>query len=146
MGYQYALHQHKKKLLQEKSELRRSHETNNTSSRLHWEECGMPESSEERHRDPKHNKRRTEWPRKEGRTKNLNSSFLTVDEDGNIMQDTPEPALVAAQAYLLTMQPENEDPRESMHQAAIKILVFIRDKLKQKSLEKEATRHEQKGK
>jgi predicted solute-binding protein len=33
MGYQYALHQHKKKLLQEKSELRRSHESNRASSR-----------------------------------------------------------------------------------------------------------------
>jgi hypothetical protein len=33
IGYQYALHQHKKKLLQEKSELRRSHESNSASSR-----------------------------------------------------------------------------------------------------------------
>jgi hypothetical protein len=36
------------------------------------------------------------------------------------MQDMLEAALVAAQAYLLTMQPEPRDPRESMHQAAIK--------------------------
>jgi hypothetical protein len=38
MGYQYALHQHKKKLLEEKSELRRSQENNSASSRPHWEE------------------------------------------------------------------------------------------------------------
>jgi hypothetical protein len=43
----------------------------------------------------------TEWSRKGGRTKNL-KSFLAADEEENIMQDTPEVALVAAQAYLLT--------------------------------------------
>jgi hypothetical protein len=54
MGYQYALHQHKKKLLEEKSELRRSQESNSTSSRSHWEKYSeMSESSEERHHEPK---------------------------------------------------------------------------------------------
>jgi hypothetical protein len=33
---------------------------------------------------------------------NLNTSFLSVDERGNIVTKTPEAALVAAQAYLLT--------------------------------------------
>jgi hypothetical protein len=47
------------------------------------------------------------------------------------MQDTPEAALVAAQAYMLTTQPEPRDPRESMHQAAIKSLRLIGDELKQ---------------
>jgi hypothetical protein len=51
------------------------------------------------------------------------------------MPKTPKAALVAAQAYLLTMQPEPGDPRESMHQAAIKGLRLIRDKLKQEPLE-----------
>jgi hypothetical protein len=46
------------------------------------------------------------------------------------MPDTPEAALVATQAYLLTTQPEPRDPRESMHQAAIKGLGLIGDKLK----------------
>jgi hypothetical protein len=45
------------------------------------------------------------------------------------MQDTPEAALVEAQAYLLTMQPEPRDPWESMHQAAIKSLGLIKDEL-----------------
>jgi hypothetical protein len=35
---------------------------------------------------------------------NLESSFLSVDEQENIMPKTPEAALVAAQAYLLTTQ------------------------------------------
>jgi hypothetical protein len=141
-GYQYTLHQHKKKLLEERSELRRSQESNSTSSRLHWEEYNkMSESSEERHREPKHNRRRTEWPRKEDHMKNLNS--LLSDEEEDFMQDTPEAALVAAQAYLLTTQPKPGDPRENMHQAAIKSLILVRDELKQKSLGKESIHHEQ---
>jgi hypothetical protein len=35
-------------------------------------------------------------------SRNLDSSFLSVDERGNIMQKTPEVALVAAQPYLYT--------------------------------------------
>jgi hypothetical protein len=142
MGYQYALHQHKKKLLQEKSELRRSHESSGASSRLQWEEYSeTSESSEERYGEPKHNRRRTGWSGKESR-----NSFVAVDEEQNIMQDTPEAALVAAQAYLLTTQLEPGDPWESMHQAAIKSLGLIGDDLRQKSVEKEATHHEQTGK
>jgi hypothetical protein len=53
MGYQYALHQHKKKLREEKSELRRSQENNSASSRSYWDEYSeMSDSSEERHREP----------------------------------------------------------------------------------------------
>jgi hypothetical protein len=36
------------------------------------------------------------------------------------MPETPEVALVAAQAYLLATQRKPQDPRENMHQAAIK--------------------------
>jgi hypothetical protein len=57
------------------------------------------------------------------------SSFLSVDERGNIVPKTPEVALVAAQAYLLTTQLAPGDPRERMHQAAIKGLGLIGDKL-----------------
>jgi hypothetical protein len=146
MGYQYALHQHKKRLLQEKSKLRRSHKSDSAANITQWEEhSDTSRSSEERHHEPKHNKIRAERPRKESRTQNLNASFLTVDETGSIMPETLEAALVAAQAYLLTTQPEPGDRRESMHQAAIKGLGFG-DKLKQKPLKLEITRHEQKEK
>jgi hypothetical protein len=60
---------------------------------------------------------------------NLDSSFLSVDERGNIVPKTREAALVAAQAYLLTTQPATGDPQESMHQATIKGLGLIGDKL-----------------
>jgi hypothetical protein len=63
MGYQYALHQHKKQLLQEKSKLRRSHGPNNATNITQWEEhSDTSPSSEERHHEPKHNRRRAERP------------------------------------------------------------------------------------
>jgi hypothetical protein len=145
MGYQYALHQHKKKLLEEKSKLRRSQENNSASSRSHWEEYNKTsESSEERHHEPKHSRRRTKWPRKEDRTKSINT--LLSDEEGDFIQDTPEAALLAAQAYLLTIQPESRVPWENMHQAAIQSFGLIGDELKQKSLGRGPTYHEHTGK
>jgi hypothetical protein len=54
MGYQYALHQYKKKLWEEKSELRRSHENKSASSRSYWEEYSeTSDSSKERYHEPK---------------------------------------------------------------------------------------------
>jgi hypothetical protein len=54
--------------------------------------------------------------------------------------------LEAAQAYLLTMQPEPGDPREHMHQAAIRSLGLLEVRLRKHSLEKKATCYEDKGK
>jgi hypothetical protein len=68
--------------------------------------------------------------------------MLLSDEEEDFIQETPEAALVAAQAYLLTTQPEPGDLREHMHQAAIKSLGLVGDELKQKSLGRESTYHE----
>jgi hypothetical protein len=58
MGYQYALHQQKKKLREEKDEFRISQENNSVSSEGYWDEYSdASESSGERHRDPKHSRR-----------------------------------------------------------------------------------------
>jgi hypothetical protein len=46
---------------------------------------------------------------------NLESSFLSVDEQGNIMPKMLEAALVTAHVYLLTTQPTPGDPRKGMH-------------------------------
>jgi hypothetical protein len=62
------------------------------------------------------------------------------------MQETPEAALVAAQAYLLTTQPEPGDPRERMHQAAIRNLGLVEDKLMGKLLEEKATHRKERRK
>jgi hypothetical protein len=77
-------------------------------------------SSKERHREPKHIRRRTERLRKEDCAKSINTPLS--DEEEDFIQETPEVALVVAQAYLLTIQPEPRDPREHMHQTAIKAL------------------------
>jgi hypothetical protein len=123
------LHQHKKKLLEEKSELRRSQGNNSASCRPHWAEYSKTsKSSKERHREPKHNRKRTEWPRKEDHKKSINT--LLSEEEEDFIQETPEAALVAAQAYLLTTQPEPRDRWEHMHQAVIKSLRLVGDELK----------------
>jgi hypothetical protein len=71
----------------------------------------------DRHRDPKHNRRATARIREESYAKNQSAQQSEEEED--FIQETPEAALVAAQAYLLTTQLEPGDPREHMHQAAI---------------------------
>jgi hypothetical protein len=53
---------------------------------------------------------------------------------------------VAAQAYLLTTQLEPGDPREHMHQEAIKSLGLLEDKLRQHSSEEKSTYYEDQGK
>jgi hypothetical protein len=71
------------------------------------------------------------------------SAHLSDDEE-DFVQETPEAALVAAQAYLLTMQPKPGDPREHMHQAAIKNLGLVEDRLRKHLQEKKATYHKEK--
>jgi hypothetical protein len=65
------------------------------------------------------------------------------DEEEDFVQETPEAALVAAQAYLLTTQPKYGDPREHMHQAAIQSLGLVEDKLRKNLPEKKVTHHKE---
>jgi hypothetical protein len=128
MGYQYALHQHKKKLREERDIFMRSRDDNSMSSGGYWDEYNdASEYSMERHRDPKHSRRTTAQTREESYVKNLSAQQSEEEED--FVQETPEAALVAAQAYLLTTQPEPGDPREHMHQATIQSLGLIEEKL-----------------
>jgi hypothetical protein len=145
MRYQYALHQHKKKLRAEKSELRKSQESNNALSRSYWNKYSeISDSSKERHREPKHSRRKIARGREEKCARII--SVPLSDEEGNFIQETPKAALVAAQAYLLTTQPEPGDPREHMHQVAIKSLGLVEDKLRQHSSEKKSTYYKDQGK
>jgi hypothetical protein len=114
MGYQYALHQHKKKLREEKDEFRRSQENNSISSGEYWDEYSeASEFSRDRHKDPKHNRRTTPRAREENHARSI--SLHSSGDEEDFLQETPEAALVAAQAYLLTIQPEPGDPWEHMH-------------------------------
>jgi hypothetical protein len=109
MGYQYALHQCKNKLRQEKDMIMRSPDYNSTPSEEYWSEySNSSESSMERHRDPKHNRSTTAQIREESYAKSQSTQQSEEEED--FVQETPEAALVAAQAYLLTTQPEPGNP------------------------------------
>jgi hypothetical protein len=144
MGYQYALHQHKKKLREETDEFRRSQENNSVSSGAYWDEYSKAsDSSREKHREPKHNRRTTARAREENRVRSI--SAHPSDEEEDFAQETPEAALVAAQAYLLTTQSEPGDPREHMHQAAIKNLGLVEGRLRKHSLDKMSTYYKDKG-
>jgi hypothetical protein len=68
------------------------------------------------------------------------------DEKEDFLQETPEAALVAAHAYLLTTQPKPGDPREHMHQAAIRSLGLVENKLRKHLPEKKETYHKEKRK
>jgi hypothetical protein len=129
MGYQYALHQRRNKLREEKDMFMRSQDNNSVSSGGYWDEYNDAlESSIERRRDSKHSRRTTAWTREESHTKRISAHPLDDEED--FVQETPKAALVAAQAYLLTTQPKPRDPREHMHQAAIRSLGLVEDKLR----------------
>jgi hypothetical protein len=145
MGYQYALHQHKKKLREERDMFMRSRDDNSTSSGGYWDEYSdASEYSMESRRDPKHNRRTTAQTREESYAKSLSTQQSEEEED--FVKETPEAALVAAQTYLLTTQPEPGDPWEHMHQAAIRILGLIEDKLMGKLPQEKATHHKERRK
>jgi hypothetical protein len=145
MGYQYALHQRRKKLRKERDMFIRSRDNNSTSSGGYWNEYSdASESSMERHRDPKHSRRTAARTREESYMKSL--SVHPSDEEEDFVQETPEAALVAVQAYLLTTQPKPGDPREHIHQAAMRSLGLIEDKLRGNLLEKKATHHKERRK
>jgi hypothetical protein len=115
------------------------------SSGEYWNEYSeASESSGERHKDPKHNRRTTALAREENHARSISAHPSNDEED--FVQETPEAALVAAHAYLLTTQPEPGDPQEHMHQAAIRSLGLVEDRLRKHSPEKKVTYYEDKGK
>jgi hypothetical protein len=96
-------------------------------------------------RDLKHNRRTTARTREGSHTKS--ESAHPSDEEEDFVQEIPEAALVAAQAYLLTtIQPKPGDPQEHMHQAAIRSLGLVEDKLKKHLPEEKMTYRKEKRK
>jgi hypothetical protein len=93
----------------------------------------------ERHKDPKHKRRTTTRVVEESYTRSPSAN--QPEEEEEFIQETPEAALIAAQAYLLTTQPKPGDPREQMHQAAIRSLGLVEEKLKSRILEKKLIHH-----
>jgi hypothetical protein len=136
MGYQYALHQHKKKLREERDMVLQ--DNNSISREEYWDDYS--EDSEyirERRRDPKHNRGTTARSREERYSRSITPQPEEEEED--FVRETPEAALIAAQAYLLTTRPEPGDPREDMHQGAIRSLGIVEDKIRGKGPETKST-------
>jgi hypothetical protein len=90
---------------------------NNSISKEEYWDSEDSEYSRERHRDPKHNRGATARSREERYSRSPTPQL--EEEKDDFIQETPEAALIAAQAYLLTTMPEPGDPREDMHRAAI---------------------------
>jgi hypothetical protein len=102
-------------LEKEKSKIRKRQESVSAASKAyHVERSNASHTNRGRHH--RHGSRidNLEYADRKNPSRNLDSSFLSVDEQGNIIPKTPEAALVAAQAYLFTMQPTPGDPREHM--------------------------------
>jgi hypothetical protein len=119
------------------------------SKEEYWD--GYSEESEysrERRGDPKHNRGTTARSREERYSRSLTPQLEKEEED--FVQETPEAALIAAliaaQAYLLTTRPEPGNPREDMHQAAIRSLGIVENKIRGKGPETKSTSYKEKKK
>jgi hypothetical protein len=95
MGYQYALHQHKKKLREERDMLARSRDNNSMSMEEYWGDYSDDsEYSRKRHGDPKHNRGTMAQSREERYSRSITSQPEEEEED--FMHETTEAALIAA--------------------------------------------------
>jgi hypothetical protein len=123
----------------------RSPDYNSTPSEGYWSEySNSSESSMERHEDPKHSRRTIARIVEESYMKSPSAN--QPEEGEEFVQETPEAALVAAQVYLLTTLPKPGDPREYMHQAAIRSLGLVEDKLRGNLSEKKSTHRSERQK
>jgi hypothetical protein len=136
LGYHYALRQQSKQLAKEKIEIQKRRDSaiaaRNVARRAHSDASYTNSKRHHRHGSRFEN---LEYSERQSHSKNLDSSFLSVDEQGNIIPKTPKAALVAAQAYLHTTRPNPGDPREHMHRAALQGLKMVENKLSAKEEE-----------
>jgi hypothetical protein len=134
LGYHYALQS--KQLEKERSEIQKRRDSAiAASAALHAEHSNASYTNSRR--NPRHGSRveNLEHSDRQNISRNLDSSFLSVDEQGNIIPKTPKVALVAAQTYLYITRPSPGDPREHMHQAALQGLRMVGNKLTAKDEE-----------
>jgi hypothetical protein len=98
-GYHYALRQQSKLLAKERIEVQKRKDSaiaaSDAARRAHSD---ASYTNAKRHRRHGSRYENLEYSDRQSLSKNLDSSFLSVDEQGNIIPKTPEAALVAAQA------------------------------------------------
>jgi hypothetical protein len=115
------------------------------SKEEYWDDYSEEsEYNREMRGDPKHNRGTTTRSREERCSRSLTPQLEKEEED--FVQETPEAALIAAQAYLLTTRPDPGDPREDMHQAAIQSLGIVENKIRGKGPAMKSTSYKEKQK
>jgi hypothetical protein len=132
LGYHYALRQQAKQLAKERIEIQKRKDSAIAASDAARRARSDTSYTNRRHHRHGSRYENLEYSERQSISKNLDSSFLSVDEQGNIIPKTPEAALVAAQAYLHTTRPNPGDPREYMHRAALNGLKMVGNKLSAK--------------
>jgi hypothetical protein len=135
LGYHYTLRQQVKQLAKERIEIQKRKDSAIAASDA--ARRGHSDASYINRRHRRHGSRyeNLEYLERQSISKNLHSSFLSVDEQGNIIPKTLEAALVAAQAYLHMTRPNTGDPREHMHRGALNGLKMVGNKLSAKEEE-----------
>jgi hypothetical protein len=102
LGYHYALRQQAKQLAKERIEIQKRKDSAIAASDAAHRARSDASYTNIRHHRHGLRYENLEYLERQSISKNLDSSFLSVDEQGNIIPKTPEAALVAAQAYLHT--------------------------------------------
>jgi hypothetical protein len=140
LGYHYALRQQSKQLAKERIEIQKRKDSAIAASDATCRaRSDASYTNNKRHHWHGSRFKNFEYSERQSLFKNLDSSFLSVDEQENIIPKTPEVAPVAAQAYLHTTRANPGDPREHMHRASLNGLKMIGNKLSAK--EEEAYRN-----
>jgi hypothetical protein len=139
LGYHYALRQQSKQLARERCEIQKRKDSaiaaSAPSAALHKARSDASYTNSKRHHRHESRVENLKHSERRSLSKNLDSSFLSVDEQGNIIPKTPEAALVVAQTYLYMTRPSPGDPREHMHWAALQGLRMVGNKLTAKDEE-----------
>jgi hypothetical protein len=132
LGYHYALRQQAKQVAKEKIEIQQRKESAIAASNA-ARRARSDGSHTNAYRNRRHGSRyeNLEYSERQSISRNLDSSFLSVNEHGNIIPKTLE----AAQAYLFTTRPSPGDPREHMHRASLNGLKMVGNKLSAKEEE-----------
>jgi hypothetical protein len=137
LGYHYALRKKSRQLAEERSEIQKSKYS--ASAAFHAACSNASHMDNRRHRRHGSRVKNLKHSDRRNLSRNLDSSFLSVDEQGNIITKTPKAVLVVAQTCLYTTRPNPGDPREHMHRAALQGLRLVGNKLIAK--DKEAYRN-----
>ncbi|KAK1681565.1 hypothetical protein QYE76_042413 [Lolium multiflorum] len=122
-AYQYRLARVSRELEKQTASLNRRKEAASASSRRRADLSRQSRTSGDSHREARRRamSRLQNIPEAERGNiiQNLDMSFMSIDERGNIIPKTPEAGYMATQAYILASRPPPGDPREPLFNMAM---------------------------